>query len=701
MNQNDLQTPIDYLKGVGPNRADLLRKELGIHTYQDILNFFPFRYIDKTQFYKINQLQQNSSEVQIIGKITTVKMLPQKRGKRLVAVFEDETGNMDLTWFRGHKWIRENIKTNVPYVIFGKTNWFNGKFSMAHPEMDLLSEHEKKLRTVMQPVYPSTEKLTKKGISNRVVTKLLQQLFVENNQNFTETLSVPILEEVKLISKSEAVFNIHFPQSQELLSKAQFRLKFEELFYLQLQLIRKNLLHKSKIKGYPFEKIGTHFNTFYKEHLPFDLTGAQKRVLKEIRTDLGSNAQMNRLLQGDVGSGKTIVAFMSMLIALDNGFQTCLMAPTEILSVQHHTGFVELCKKLNISIELLTGSTKTSKRKEIHEKLENGELDILIGTHAVLEDKVKFKNLGLAIIDEQHRFGVAQRSKLWHKNTLPPHIMVMTATPIPRTLAMSIYGDLDISIIDELPPGRKNIKTVHRFDSNRLKVFRFLKDEIKKGRQIYIVYPLIQESENMDFKDLMDGYESISREFPQPEHQISIVHGKMKSKDKAYEMNRFIKGETQILVATTVIEVGVDVPNASVMVIESTERFGLSQLHQLRGRVGRGGEQSYCILMTGHKLSNDSKTRIQTMTRSNDGFEIAEVDLRLRGPGDMMGTQQSGVLNLKIADVVRDNEILRLARTHAGNILKLDPHLDKAENKPLKHTYAQMAKYRNIWNYIS
>ncbi|HET8809893.1 MAG TPA: ATP-dependent DNA helicase RecG [Flavobacteriaceae bacterium] len=701
MNSEKLQTPIDYLKGVGPNRADLLRKELGIHTYQDLLNFFPFRYIDKTRFYKINELQRNSSEVQIIGKITAVKMVPQKRGKRMVAIFEDETGNMELTWFRGHKWIRENIKTNIPYVIFGKTNWYNGLFSMPHPEMDLLSDHEKNLRTAMQPVYPSTEKLGKSGVSNRVFSKLMQQLFLENKNGFVETLSSSIINELNLISKSEAMFNIHFPQSQNLLSKAQFRLKFEELFYIQLQLVRKNLLHKTKIKGYPFEKIGDRFNTFFKHHLPFDLTAAQKRVLKEIRADLGSNAQMNRLLQGDVGSGKTIVAFMSMLIALDNGFQTCLMAPTEILSVQHYNGLVELSKNMNISILLLTGSTKTSKRKEIHEKLENGELDILIGTHALLEEKVKFKNLGLAIIDEQHRFGVAQRSKLWHKNELPPHVLVMTATPIPRTLAMSVYGDLDISVIDELPPGRKNIKTVHRFDSNRLKVFRFLKDEIKKGRQVYIVYPLIQESEKMDFKDLMDGYESISREFPKPDYQISIVHGKMKSTDKEYEMSRFVKGETQIMVATTVIEVGVDVPNASVMVIESAERFGLSQLHQLRGRVGRGAEQSYCILMTGHKLGMDSKTRIQTMVQSSDGFEIAEVDLKLRGPGDIMGTQQSGVLNLKIADLIRDNEILKLARSYAFKILSEDSNLEKPENSSIKRTFAQMAKFRNIWNYIS
>jgi len=606
-----------------------------------------------------------------------------------------------LVWFRGQKWIRENLKLNVPYVIFGKTNYFNGSFSMPHPEMELLEAHEKSIRSAMQPVYPSTEKLANSGITNRVINSLMQQLFLESKNAFAETLSKPLLEQLKLASKKEALFNIHFPKSQTHLARAQYRLKFEELFYIQLQLIRKNLIHKSKIKGYTFDKIGHNFNTFFKHHLPFELTEAQKRVIKEIRNDLGSNAQMNRLLQGDVGSGKTIVALMSMLIALDNGFQACLMAPTEILSVQHYKGLAELCNKLNISIKLLTGSTKTSKRREIHEELENGELDILIGTHALLEDKVKFKNLGLAIVDEQHRFGVEQRSKLWHKNEYPPHVLVMTATPIPRTLAMSVYGDLDISIIDELPPGRKDIKTVHRFDANRLKVFRFIKDEISKGRQVYIVYPLIQESETMDYKDLMDGYESIVREFPQPNYQVSIVHGQMKPADKEYEMNRFIKGETQIMVATTVIEVGVNVPNASVMIIESAERFGLSQLHQLRGRVGRGAEQSYCILMTGHKLSADAKTRLETMVRTSDGFEIAEVDLKLRGPGDLMGTQQSGVLNLRIADIVKDSEILKIARSYAVQTLKTDPHLSSEENIPIKNTYAQLVKYRNIWNYIS
>ncbi|MBC3847935.1 ATP-dependent DNA helicase RecG [Winogradskyella echinorum] len=696
-----LQTPIDYLKGVGPNRADLLRSELGIHTYQDLINLFPNRYIDRTKYYKINELQRNNAEVQVVGVITGFREVAQKRGKRLVADFKDETGTMELVWFRGQKWIRDSLKIGKPYVIFGKTNWFSGKYNMAHPEIELQSNHDSNLRSAMQAIYPSTEKLSNKGITNRVITKIMQQLFIETKGQFVETLSDSIKGELKLISKSDALFNIHFPKSPELLSRAQFRLKFEELFYIQLQLILKNLIHKSKIKGFPFDKVGNYFNTFYNEHLPFELTAAQKRVLKEIRQDLGSNAQMNRLLQGDVGSGKTIVAFMSMLMGLDNGFQCCLMAPTAILSAQHYNGLLELCKPLNISISLLTGSSKTSERKEIHKNLENGSLQILVGTHALLEDKVKFKNLGLAIIDEQHRFGVAQRSKLWHKNTSPPHVLVMTATPIPRTLAMSVYGDLDISVIDELPAGRKPIKTVHRYDNNRLKVFKFMKDEIAKGRQIYIVYPLIQESEKMDYKDLMDGYESISREFPMPEYQISIVHGKMKPADKDYEMQRFANGETHIMVATTVIEVGVNVPNASVMIIESAERFGLSQLHQLRGRVGRGAEQSYCILMTSHKLSQDSKTRLETMVRSSDGFEIAEVDLKLRGPGDIMGTQQSGVLNLRIADIVKDKDILQQARYYAKSVLKIDPSLGLPEHKTILNTYRQMHKYRNIWNYIS
>ena len=702
MSNNLLETPIEYLKGVGPARGALLRKELGIFKYGDLVNFFPNRYIDRTRYYKINELQNNIAEVQIIGKIINIKTVEFGRNqKRLVATFVDDTGQMDLNWFQGHKWIKESLKLNEVCVIFGKCAQYGSQYSMAHPEIELLSEHEKSLRSAMQPVYPSTETLANRGITNRVVNKMMQQLFLETQALFSETLPAYLTNELKLIPKNAALFNIHFPKSADILAKAQFRLKFEELFFIQLQLITKNLIQKHKIKGHPFSKVGEFFNEFYQNHLPFSLTNAQKRVIKEIRTDMGSNAQMNRLLQGDVGSGKTIVAFMSMLLALDNGFQACLMAPTEILANQHFIGLSELAKSLDINIKILTGSTKIAARRIIHEELENGTLQILIGTHALLEDKVKFQNLGLAVIDEQHRFGVEQRSKLWKKNTIPPHILVMTATPIPRTLAMSLYGDLDISVIDELPPGRKPIQTVHRFDSNRLKVWKFIRDEIALGRQIYIVYPLIQESEKMDYKDLMDGYESISRDFPLPQYSVSILHGKMKPAEKDAEMKRFSEGKTNIMVATTVIEVGVNVPNASVMIIESAERFGLSQLHQLRGRVGRGADQSYCILMTSFKLSSDSKTRMETMVSTNDGFEIAEVDLKLRGPGDLMGTQQSGVLNLQIADIVRDRDILMLARNYAIKILKDDAPLQKPENAILKAVFIELTKKKNIWNYIS
>ena len=708
---NLLDTPIEYLKGVGPQRGDLLRKEMNIHKYGDLINLYPNRYIDRTRYFKINQLVNSNSEVQIIGKVVHIKTIDQGKGKsRLVATFLDDTGQMELVWFQGQKWVKESLKLNTVYVIFGKVTQFGSVFNMAHPEMELLEEHKTTLRSAMQPVYPSTEKLNNKGVTNKVINKMMMQLFSETHQLFSETLSDSIIEELKLIPKKDALLNIHFPKNQELLAKAQFRLKFEELFFIQLQLITKNLIRKHKIKGFPFEIIGENFNNFYNNHLPFELTNAQKRVLKEIRNDLGSHAQMNRLLQGDVGSGKTIVALMCMLIAKDNGFQSCLMAPTEILANQHFNGISELAKDLNINIRILTGSTKIAKRRIIHEELENGTLDIIIGTHALLEDKVQFKNLGLAVIDEQHRFGVEQRSKLWGKASpnpskggahVPPHVLVMTATPIPRTLAMSLYGDLDISVIDELPPGRKPIQTVHRFDSKRLVVWKFIKDEIAKGRQIYIVYPLIQESEKMDYKDLMDGYESISRDFPLPQYSISILHGKMKPADKDEEMKRFAEGKTNIMVATTVIEVGVNVPNASVMIIESAERFGLSQLHQLRGRVGRGAEQSYCILMTDYKLSEDSKTRMETMVRTNDGFEIAEVDLKLRGPGDIMGKQQSGVLNLQIADLVKDRDILQVARHIAVKLLKEDPSMNLPEHAKLKAVFMEISKKKSIWNYIS
>jgi len=702
MQNNLLQTPIEYLKGVGPQRGDLLRKELGIHKYQDLINFYPNRYIDRTRYYKINELDNNSTEVQLIGKIINIKTIePAKGKKRLVATFVDATGQMELVWFQGQKWIRESLELNVPIVIFGKCASFGNVYNMAHPEIEILSEHEQSLRSAMQPVYPSTEMLSNRGITNRVINKLMQKLFEETQALFTETLPDYLMNELKLVSKKEALFNIHFPKSGEVLAKAQFRLKFEELFFIQLQLITKNLVRKHKIKGHAFKKVGELFSDFYANHLPFELTNAQKRVIKEIRNDMGYPAQMNRLLQGDVGSGKTIVAFMSMLLALDNGFQACLMAPTEILANQHFIGLSELAKTLNINIKKLTGSSKTSERKIIHEELENGTLQILIGTHALLEDKVKFHNLGLAIIDEQHRFGVEQRSKLWKKNDIPPHVLVMTATPIPRTLAMSLYGDLDISLIDELPPGRKPIQTVHRYDSNRLNVMAFVGDQIALGRQIYVVYPLIQESEKMDFKDLMDGYDNISRDFPLPKYAISILHGKMKAEEKDFEMKRFAEGKTNIMVATTVIEVGVNIPNASVMIVESAERFGLSQLHQLRGRVGRGADQSYCILMSSHKLSNNSKTRMDTMVRTNDGFEIAEVDLKLRGPGDLMGTQQSGVLNLQIADLVRDRDILSLARNYAVKILKDDAPLEKPQHSEMRTVFIEMTKRKNIWNYIS
>ena len=696
-----IQTPIDYLKGVGPSRAKLLRSELGVKTFQDLIYLFPRRYIDRTQFYSIGSLLQNSSEIQVIGQITGFREISQKRGKRLVASFQDSTGQIELVWFRGHKWIRENLKIRTTYVVFGKVNLFNGSYNMPHPEIELKSEFDKGLRTNIQPIYPSTEILTNRGISNKVICKLIEQIIIQIDGGFLESLSNEILNKYKLISKNDALLNIHFPKDQILLQQAEFRLKFEELFFIQLQLIQKNLLNKSKIKGFNFKEVGYNFNNFYKNHLPFNLTNSQKRVIKEIRSDMGSNAQMNRLLQGDVGSGKTIVAFMAMLIAIDNEFQSVIIAPTEILAMQHYNGFKSLCDKIDIKISLLTGSTKISERRIIHENLENGSLNILIGTHAVLEDKVKFNNLGLAVIDEQHRFGVAQRSKLWYKNVSPPHILVMTATPIPRTLAMSVYGDLDISLIDELPPGRKTIKTLHKFDNNRLKVISFMRSEIAKGRQVYIVYPLIKESQKLDFKDLMDGYESISRDFPVPEYQISIVHGKMKASDKEYEMQRFVKGQTQIMVATTVIEVGVNVPNASVMIIESAERFGLSQLHQLRGRVGRGSEQSFCILMTSNKLGSDSKTRMETMVKSSDGFEIAEVDLKLRGPGDIMGTQQSGVLKLKIANIIYDKDILINARKSVKLLLNEDPELKLNKNLSIQRTYKSMAVYKNMWNYIS
>lgn len=695
-----MQTTLVYLKGVGPERARLLKEELNLRTFEDLLHFFPNRYIDRTRFYSINDIPRNNTEIQIKGKITSVNYIDQKRGKRMVASFEDETGEIELVWFRGYRWIRDQLKINESYIIFGRLNWFRGKASMPHPEIELESNFQKKTKISFYPIYPSTEKLINKGLSQKVVQKMVVQLIETQKTPFSETLPSSLLNQYKLISKDEAIKQIHFPKNQHVLTRAQMRLKFEEFFYMQMQLVLKKLQRKQKIKGHDFKKVGSNFNNFFKL-LPYNLTNAQKKVIKEIRVDMGTGRQMNRLLQGDVGSGKTIVALLLMLIALDNDYQACLIAPTEILAQQHYQSVVDQINKLNITVALLTGSSVKKERQEIHHGLQNGELNILIGTHAVFEDKVQFKSLGLAIIDEQHRFGVAQRAKIWKKNKLPPHILVMTATPIPRTFAMSIYGDLDLSVINELPPGRKKIKTLHRTDSNRLKVFAFIKEQINLGKQVYVVYPLIQESSKLDYKDLMDGYESLSRSFPIPNYHISIVHGQMKSKDKVLEMERFIKGKTQIMVATTVIEVGVNVPNASVMIIESAERFGLSQLHQLRGRVGRGADQSYCVLMTDSKLSQDALTRMETMSRSNDGFEIAEVDLKLRGPGNMMGTQQSGVIKFKIADLIKDHSLLKAAREETIRILKLDPLLKIADHQCVKKTLAGLKFDSNIWNFIS
>ena len=697
-----LETPIEYLRGVGPQRALLLKSVLQVANFQDLLHLFPTRYIDKTQYYKIQDLRETTTEVQVVGRIIHLKTVEgkTKAQQRLVATFTDGTGNMELVWFRPSQWLKDHLLLNVPYVIFGKCTPFAGVFSMAHPEMETLEEHQHSLQGNIQAVYPSTEKLTKKGITQKVMRKLIESLFQEVGKNFFETLPPQLLTSLRLLPKGEALFQIHFPQSQELLSKAQFRLKLEELFYIQLQLIQKNYLNK-KLKGYLFPLVGDYFNTFYHKHLPFPLTNAQKRVIKEIRSDMATGAQMNRLLQGDVGAGKTIVALFAMLLALDNQYQACLMAPTEILAQQHYQSIASLLAPMDIQPALLTGSTKTKERRKILEELENGQLQIVIGTHALLEDKVKFHNLGLSIIDEQHRFGVEQRSKLWHKNALPPHVLIMSATPIPRTLAMSLYGDLDVSVIDELPPGRKPIQTFHQYDTHRAKVYQFLHDQIAKGRQVYVVYPLIEESEALSFKNLSEGYQQLCSAFPPPKYTIAMVHGQLKPAEKEAQMQLFVEGKAQIMVATTVIEVGVNVPNASVMLIESAERFGLSQLHQLRGRVGRGAEQSYCILMTDVKLSHDSRTRMETMVATCDGFQIAEVDLKLRGPGDLMGKQQSGVLSLKIADLVKDSQLLKVARDYATDLIRVDPELTDPAHLQVAHTLNMLKKNKGIWNLIS
>lgn len=683
------QTPLVYLKGVGQSRAEVLKKELGLANFEDLLRHFPFRYIDRTRFYKVKDIQADLPYVQVLARIVNKQVLGEKHTKRLVVNAKDDTGILELVWFKGINWIEKTLIPGQVYVIFGKPGFFNGQAQMAHPEMEAYTpaNMQRQGNATLQPVYNSTEKLKQFQLDSKGIQKLTSALLGLHAKDIRENLPLYIVNKFKLLNRADAYRNIHFPADANLLNEAILRLKFEELFLLQLKLLRNKLLHTQKFKGNVFNTVGHYFNDFYHHKLPFPLTGAQKRVLKEIRQDTQRGVQMNRLLQGDVGSGKTVVALMSMLIAVDNGFQTCIMAPTEILATQHYQTIVSLVGDDFIEVALLTGSTKQKDRKILHERLENGELKILIGTHALIEDKVQFKNLGFVVIDEQHRFGVEQRAKLWRKNIVPPHILVMTATPIPRTLAMTLYGDLDVSVIDELPVGRKPIKTVHFYENQRLRMFGFMKQEIALGRQIYVVYPLIQESEKLDLKNLEDGIAVMSREFPLPDYKISIVHGKLKPAEKEFEMQRFIKGQTQIMVATTVIEVGVNVPNASVMIIENAERFGLSQLHQLRGRVGRGAEQSYCILMSSHKLSHDGKIRLDTMVKTNNGFEISEIDLQLRGPGNLEGTQQSGVLDLKVANLATDQELLIKVRKCVEQIFEKDPQLALPENQVLHHAF--------------
>ena len=697
-----LNTPIEYAKGVGPRRADVLKTELNVHTFGDLFECYPFRYIDRSKFYKTSEINSDVAYVQIKGKISKIQIIGEGRNKRMTAILKDEYGELELVWFQGIKWAREKIVPGVEYIIFGKPNYFNNHYNIAHPELETQSEQVNGVIETLQPQYNSSEKLKTKGFNSTGFRNILRGLANIAKGCIPENLSQDIIQRFKLISHESALINIHFPESPEMLAKAQSRLRFEELFFVQLRLLRQKSIRSKRVKGLEFKTVGNFFNRFYHEKLPFELTGAQKKVIKEIRSDLGSGRQMNRLLQGDVGSGKTLVALMCMLIAIDNNFQACLMAPTEILATQHYKSISMMLEGLGITINLLTGSSRVKKRREIDESLRNGKLNILIGTHALFEDTVVFNNLGLVIIDEQHRFGVAQRARMWVKNTTPPHILVMTATPIPRTLAMTLYGDLDLSVIDELPPGRKPIITYHIGDSKRLRLFGFMREQISKGRQVYVVYPLIQESEKSDLLDLMNGYEAICREFPLPKYAVSIVHGKMKPAVKEFEMQRFVKGETNIMVATTVIEVGVDVPNATMMAIENAERFGLSQLHQLRGRVGRGAEQSHCILVTGFKLTVDGKKRIETMVRTNDGFEIAEVDLRLRGPGDMQGTRQSGIVDLRLADIIRDEHMLKVARSIVIELLEDDPLLDKPENRKLEYYLRYQRRHEPVnWGMIS
>ena len=701
MSESSLDTPIEFVKGVGPKRADWLRTELGIYSAGDLLEYLPFRYEDRSKFATVAGISTDSTAIQLRGVIAGIQQVGSKRGSRLVARFQDDTGSLDLVWFKGAKWFASQIPVQQRVVVFGKPTAYQGKWNMPHPEIELESAFELRNGRGLQPVYRSTEKLTNRGLASAGIGRVIRSWLGNEEFQVPEILPQALLDELQMPGRLAAFRSVHLPADPPEADSARRRLKFEELLYLQLTLLRQKKRQTLDVPGVRFEQVGEHFNQFYKDHLTFELTGAQKRVMREIRVDVNTGWHMNRLLQGDVGSGKTMIAMLTALLALDNGCQACVMAPTEILANQHLESFREALKGMPIRVELLTGSVKTAARKPILQGLATGEVHILIGTHALIEPAVEFKRLGLAIIDEQHRFGVAQRSKLWAKASPPPHVLVMTATPIPRTLAMTAYGDLDVSIIDEMPPGRKSIKTVHRQDSARLSVFKFLEDEVKQGRQVYVVYPLIEESATLDYKDLMDGYESLSRRFPLPDFRLGIVHGRMKPKDKDIEMARFSEGTSQILVATTVIEVGVNVPNASVMVVESAERFGLAQLHQLRGRVGRGSEQSYCILMTSGEISKEANLRMETMCRTNDGFEIAEVDMELRGPGDLMGTQQSGVPDLKMADLMRDREILTAARYIASRILEEDAELELPKHAILKTELKRVQSGRPDWSRIS
>ncbi|MCR8917798.1 ATP-dependent DNA helicase RecG [Bacteroides sp. ET225] len=697
----DLSTrDIKFLQGVGPQRAAVLNKELGICSFKDLLYYFPYKYVDRSRLYLIREIDGNMPYIQLRGRILSFETFGEGRQRRLVGHFTDGTGVIDLVWFQGLKYIEGKYKANEEYIVFGKPTVFSGRINVAHPDIDPAADL-KLSEMGLEPYYNTTEKMKRHSLNSHAVQKLMKNLFALLKEDaFDETLSPSLVAAYHLMPLTDALHNIHFPRNPEFLRKARYRLKFEELFYVQLNILRYTKERRNKFRGLVFGRVGEIFNTFYSKNLPFELTGAQKRVIKEMRQDMRSGRQMNRLLQGDVGSGKTLVALMTMLIALDNGYQACMMAPTEILATQHYETITRFLAGMDVRVELLTGSIKGKRRETVLRDLLTGDVHILIGTHAVIEDTVGFSSLGLVVIDEQHRFGVAQRAKLWAKNVSPPHVLVMTATPIPRTLAMTLYGDLDVSVIDELPPGRKPIQTVHQFDNRRASMYAFMRKQIQEGRQVYVVYPLIQESEKMDIKNLEDGYLHICEAFP--EYKVSKVHGKMKPAEKDEEMQRFLRNETQIMVATTVIEVGVNVPNASVMVIENAERFGLSQLHQLRGRVGRGADQSYCILVTGYKLTEDTRKRIEIMVQTNDGFEIAEADLKLRGPGDLEGTQQSGVaFDLKVADIAKDGQLLQYVRDIAERLLDSDPNGERPENAIVWRQLRELRKKNVNWSVIS